>query len=215
MTIGPCTSKLLEISSEAICPRPPVALAGTMAASSRSNELLALYNRRNGFYTFESALHVFPACGEHHPLSLQQWNLAGTWKDCFAGAADGFVCFAEDIFGEQFVLAGDDIVRFNPESGESSFLASSLEEWACLMLTDYEHLSGYPLAHEWQTRSGALGEGQRLVPTIAFILGGEYTIGNLFAMERTRAMRYRGDMYRQLRDCPDGSRVKLVVRWDK
>src|SRR6266700_1804158 len=43
-------------------------------------------------------------------------------------------------------------------------LASSLEEWAGLILLDYRFLTGHPLAHEWQVRNDRLPVNVRLVP---------------------------------------------------
>jgi hypothetical protein len=98
-----------------------------------------------------------------------------------------------------------------PESGEVTTLAGPLEDWACQILTDYEFLTGYPIAHEWQQKFGPLQAGMRLVPKTPFILGGEYTVDNLYALEAVEAMRVRGDLYRQTRHLPDGARVAIKV----
>jgi hypothetical protein len=139
-----CVEKLLEISSPALCPP----LHESRASSPRQSEIAALCKRKNGFYAFESALHVFPIGEEAcRHTTAEQWNDVVRWKECFTGAADDVWCFAEDVFGEQFGFRGEEVVSFNPESGEVTTLADSLEDWACQILTDYEFLTGYPIAH--------------------------------------------------------------------
>lgn len=203
-----CIDKLLEICSAGLCPP----LHEQRAGSARRSEFAALCRQKNGFYAFESALHVFPtgsdACGH---TTAEQWNANGHWKDCYAAAADDIWCFAEDLFGGQFGFRGEQVVSFNPESAEVATLAGTLEEWACRLLTDYEFLTWYPVAHEWQAKFGPLHAGMRLAPKTPFILGGEYAVDNLYALDAVEGMRLRGDLYRQMRHLPDGSRVAIKV----
>ena len=88
--------------------------------------------------------------------------------------AEGLLFFAEDAFGGQFALRDEHVVTFDPETGEAQALASSIEDWADQLLADFEFLTGQPLAHDWQARNGALPPGERLVPKVPFVLGGEY-----------------------------------------
>jgi hypothetical protein len=125
--------------------------------------------------------------------------------------ADGFLFFAEDIFGCQFALKESQVWTFNPETGEAQALASSLDGWARCLAEDYETLTGYPLAHAWQTRHGALAPGNRLVPKIPFVLGGEYNVANLHALDSAKSMLFRASIAVQIRDLPDGAQVQLQV----
>ncbi|WP_068685569.1 hypothetical protein [Variovorax sp. WDL1] len=51
--------------------------------------------------------------------------------------SDGFIFFAEDIFGVQFAIKDDVVVSFDPESGEAEEIAGSIEEWANKLLLKY------------------------------------------------------------------------------
>jgi hypothetical protein len=51
--------------------------------------------------------------------------------------------------------------------------------------------------------------GKRLLPKIPFILGGRYESSNLYAVDAVTGMCYRGELWQQLRDLPDGSQVRL------
>lgn len=205
-----CVDKLLEISGPALCE----SIASSSADHSRMEELIRLAARRNGFYAFESALHVFPMVMPCDHLTAEDWNDPSLWKDQYGAAAKGIWCFAEDIFGGQFAIANDIVVSFDAEAGDLTKIADTVEEWACHILTDYEYLTGYPFAHEWQETHGPLPVGQRLVPKIPFIFGGEYAVANLYAADAVRGMRLRGDIYKQSAHLPDGARATLRVDRD-
>jgi hypothetical protein len=118
--------------------------------------------------------------------------------------------FAEDIFGVQFAVREKQIVSFDPETAECVFLADTLDDWAREILSRYADLTGHPLARAWQQLNGPLPIGKRLIPKIPFILGGKFDVSNLSAVDATQAMRYRGDLWQQIRDLPDGAQVRLL-----
>jgi hypothetical protein len=74
------------------------------------------------------------------------------------------------------------------------------EGWAAAILDDFNALTGFPLAHEWQGANGQLAAGMRLVPKIPFVAGGEFSVENLCAPDSVRAMRLRGSIAVQIRD---------------
>jgi hypothetical protein len=90
-------------------------------------------------------------------------------------------------------------------------MASSLEDWADQLLADYEVLTGYPLARDWQQEHGPLPAGQRLVPKIPFVLGGDFATSNLYPLDAAQGMRVRAELALQLRDLPDGTTVRYRV----
>lgn len=174
-----------------------------------SRELEELCVARNGFFAFESALHVFPVGVTRHGYDLERWNDGDLWRDEYADATAGRLFFAEDVFGEQFCLTDGAIARFHPETGESELIAPSLDGWAGLLLDGYAAETGYPLAHAWQTLHGPLPASQRLLPAIPFVLGGDYTLDNLVARDAVEGMRFRAYLARQLRELPDGAEVEI------
>lgn len=121
----------------------------------------------------------------------------------------GALFFAEDIFGVQFCLREDGVFSFEPETGEFTWLAASLEHWSALILEEYSVLTGYPLAQDWQDQHGALPAGYRLVPKTPFIVGGEFTPDNLQAVRSEDAMRSRAQFAVQIRDLPEGTRIAV------
>jgi hypothetical protein len=147
------------------------------------------------------------------PMDLERWNMDVLWRGEFGRAAEGLLFFAEDVFGEQFALSDGKVWRFNPESGERKEFADDLNEWAKKILADYSYETGYEQAHEWQQKNGRLMDGLRLIPKTPFILGGEYKAENLFAIDAAKGMRYRADIWKQIRDLPDGTPIHLKVLW--
>lgn len=170
-----------------------------------------LLGEKNGFYAFEGALHVFSDLGTTQEKGVLEWNSDGLWRSAYDGLAGEAVFFAEDVFGVQFCVLDGSIATFDPETGAFETIAKDMEAWAAQILSDASLWTGYGLAHEWQMRHGPLPPGERLVPKIPFVLGGEYDVANLHALDATKAMLFRASIAVQIRDLPDGAAIKLRV----
>jgi hypothetical protein len=209
--MGEYLEKLISLAGPALGPPEPSCEEVQGVAGHLAAELRELLRQRNGFYAFESSLHVFPSGATETGQSLEAWNSYALWRDAFDDMTAGCVFFAEDVFGGQFCIRAQGVYTFDPETGGLEILADSLEGWAQGIISDYEVILGFPLAHTWQQRHGPLAPGRRLVPKTPFVLGGEFAIGNLRSLEATKAMRYRGDIATQIRDLPDGAQIRLDV----
>lgn len=173
------------------------------------DDLTTLLNNRNGFYGFESALHVFPLETDGEEIGVIDWNDHRLWIDCYDDLAHNAIFFAEDVFGGQFCIKQDGIYTFDPETGSFDYLAPDINEWCKQILEDYEVLTGYPLANAWQKKYGSIPAGYRLVPKIPFVAGGEYGPDNLYLEKSAVAMKARANIALQIRDVPDGSNIQL------
>lgn len=175
-------------------------------------QIKSLLRTKNGFYAFESALHVFPAgppSGKE--LTLRQWNAPDLWRFEYGELAEGTFFFAEDAFGNQFCARDGRVDSFDAETGELTAIADDLEEWARRVLADYSLLTGYSLLHQWQEMNGSLPVGARLVPKIPFVLGGAYSLANLYSLGAVSAMKSRGNLARQIKNLPDGAQVEFRI----
>jgi hypothetical protein len=141
--------------------------------------------------------------------TLAEWNRPDLWRDAYGGLANNGLYFAEDAFGNQFCIRGDNVCAFDAETAETRIVASGIEQWAEAILDDYSYWSGFAVSHKWQLQNGALPPGSRLVPKQPFVIGGEYTPENLRAVAAVRGMRWRGELARQIQELPDGSPIKL------
>jgi len=210
--MGMSIQKLLSISSEPLSQQPvSVNIPDFGDCGPIGNELLDLLRRKNGFYAFESALHVFPAAPFEKEMTLSRWNSFGLWRHEYRDLADKKLFFAEDAFGNQFCLDNGRVCSFDAETGSSEPLGKTIEEWAKRILADYEVLTGHPLLHQWQAKYGALPVGQRLMPKVPFVLGGEYALENLYSIAAVSGMKTRGNLARQIKDLPDGAHVEFRV----
>lgn len=95
--------KLAELGSKPICADFDV---GAFRQSLQlpecfKQDLLRLLKLKNGFYAFESALHVFPFSDidVYEQQDLLRWNSPDLWKSLYGADAEGLFCFAEDVFG--------------------------------------------------------------------------------------------------------------------
>ncbi|MFG2935181.1 hypothetical protein [Streptomyces sp. NPDC048282] len=194
--------ELLSIASAALLDAPPKSESPSGDAIRHLNDLLS---RRNGFYAFESALHVFPVGGAGLPgRSLQEWNDHNLWINSYGGLISRALFFAEDIFGGQFAVAGDAVHRFDPETAKFTQFASDVEMWSAQILARYNFTTGHSIAHAWQVQNGALPVGHRLTPRIPFCAGGDYSVDNMVLVESVAAMRYWGDFAQKIAELPDG-----------
>jgi hypothetical protein len=167
--------------------------------------------KKNGFFCFESALRFFPSVTVEASWGLAEWNSPDLWKVDYRGLADNIFCFAEDVFGQQFVVREGKIGTFEVETGDFTIVALSLEEWASMMLLDYNQMTGFSLAHEWQVRHGPLHPRHRLLAKTPFVLGGEFSLANLAALDSLQLMKTLGNLAHQIHALPDGSRIEFKL----
>jgi hypothetical protein len=203
--------RLLVAAGEPVASELPDRMA--LPAGQLFDQLYQVLSRRNGFYAVESALHFF---GMGSPMdraehSIARWNDPDLWVGEYGQLADGLYFFAEDVFGAQFAISGDEIVSFDPESGRTEPAARDINEWANAIITDYPTLTGWPLARAWQETHGSIPVGHRLVPRIPFALGGEFELDNLVLRESVAGMRFRAELARQMDGIPDGTQVRVTV----
>ena len=205
--------KLVSIGSEAICPTMPIFPLG-YGLEKRHNryiELDCLLQEKNGFYAFESALHVIPSQCDDPIMTIEMWNAKGTWKNEFSCDLKEITFFAEDVFGMQFGIKENSIIKFDPETCEIDHFSETLDEWASKLLAEYDYETGYQLAHDWQKLNGPIPTGKRLLPKIPFVLGGQFKLSNLYLIDAVKGMHSRADLSRQIKDLPDGTNVEINI----
>jgi hypothetical protein len=207
-----CVEKLLSISSEPLAPGP-TALPKILEPYPAGLELFHMLECKNGFYAFESALHVFPLTSAVG-MSLEEWNADSLWRGGYRDLAEGLLFFAEDAFQDQYCLSAKGVLHFHSETGTTGAVADSIEGWAENILGDYQCKTRWTLASKWQAGNGPLPIGKRLMPRIPFFLGGEYSTHNLWAGDPIEGMRFKTDLALQTRELPDGSGVRLIIGKD-
>lgn len=209
----PSLKKLLSISKPTSKTRhDKQVLTKFIQGSNVATELSEVLSISNGFYAFESALHIFGTSPDRADWSLEEWNSPELWRSAYGNLDPSGVFFGEDLFGGQFLSSHAGIFYFDPETAEAEHLASSLEEWAMILLDEYDFYTGHSLAHEWQIKFGKIENRKRVVPKIPFALGGEFELSNLRSSDAVEAMKFRGDLANQLQKLPDGQSVRLQLK---
>lgn len=205
--------KLLSNSSNAIDDiSPPTELDIWSLGGALGVELLSMLEQKNGFYALEGALHVFPAKSVGDETGLEDWNASDFWRSAYEEMVEGCLFFAQDIFGGQFCIREGAVCTFDPETGEIEYLADNLDGWAEAIMSDYNLLTGYPLAHSWQLEHGAIESGMRLAPKIPFVLGGEFSVDNLYMADASKSLISRAEIAKQIRDLPDGAEITINLK---
>ena len=169
------------------------------------DRVMDLLRLKNGFYAFESALHVFPLGKQPGVMDLESWNAQDLWRHQYGNLLDGLLCFAEDIVGCQFCIGEEGISLFNPEDGSIEPTADTIEGWADALLGDYEVLTGYPWARDWQRIHGPLPEGHRLRFQMPLILKGKTEISNMAEFDALEVMLSSANVWKQIKDVPPGT----------
>lgn len=203
--------KLLSISSEPISTNLSVKDFSCFHQFPLMEELNTLLEKKNGFYSFESALHLYPFETVGDNIGLLDWNEHALWISAYEGLASDGVYFAEDLFGSQFCIKHDGIYLFDPEVATSEKIAGSINEWCDAILKDYDFLTGYSLAHAWQKNNGKISIGYRLIPKIPFVLGGKFDIDNLYMEKSHIALKARANIALKIKNLPDGSSVDIKL----
>jgi len=55
------------------------------------------------------------------------------------------------------------VFRFHAETGQTSYVAESIEQWACVILANYADETGWTFVNQWQAKNGRLPAGKRLM----------------------------------------------------
>lgn len=204
--------KLLKLCAPASDSRAKVDIQLLRHRAGRlGEELHYMLSIMNGGYGFEGALHFFSAdeaCGD---LFIERWNSNDLWRTDYRELNPLGYFFAEDVFGNQFFTKDESVFTFDPETAEIEKIAGSLNDWAAEIMEDYDFYTGHSLAHEWQEAHGPIPIGSRLLPKIPFVVGGEFEVGNLYALNSVKAMKYRASIARQIKDMPDGSKINIQI----
>ena len=175
-------------------------------------ELGRMLSRINGFYLFSGGVQVFRAGEQGLGPELIDWNTDTTWKDTYGPLVDDLFLFGQDLFGVQFgIYDNEDVVTFNPETGQMKALGPSLDDWATWLLEDPDVNGAASFAKAYQEANGPLEPDQRLIPLKFFIGGGSYDYDNLVVRDAATAMRIRGPIAQKIHDLPDGATLRIEV----
>jgi hypothetical protein len=88
--------KLISLGSDALADLPG-SMPRFLKEWKLGPELFAMLTEKNGFYAFESSLHVFPVTADSRS-GLEGWNSESLWRQEYKDSTDGLLFFGEDVF---------------------------------------------------------------------------------------------------------------------
>jgi hypothetical protein len=185
------------------------------AAGPLAGELQELLRVRNGFYAFSNALHVYPSVSSDLSWGLEDWNMPGLWKHEYESFVDPGLCFAQDVFANQFSIKDGTICRFDAETGDLTPVAATVAKWAELIQSNDRVWTGWPTAYRWKERHGPIPLHQRLQPATPLCCGGSSDIEDLAAVDAAFLMGYWGKFATQIHDLPDGASISSSILGDE
>ena len=193
-------------TAEAVLPPFVESAAGPLAG-----ELQALLQVRNGFYAFSNALHVFPSASSDLSWGLEDWNMPGLWKHEYETFVDPGLCFAQDVFANQFSIKGGTIYRFDAETGGLTPVAATVAKWAELIQSNDRLWTGWPIAYRWKEKHGPIPLHQRLRPVTPLCCGGGSEIEDLTAVDAALLLGHWERFATQIHDLPDGATISSAI----
>lgn len=159
----------------------------------------------NGGFYFAGSLHLYGFCKSPSFHSILEVN--EIFKREFGIIAEGKLVFGQDIFANQFAFTSKGIFSVNVETGDSEFLARDFKDWLELLSEDTEYLTGINFLRGWEAAHPHLQVDQRLCAKKPFVIGGEYSVENLYAQSFPKYMASNANIARQIYGKPDGTKV--------
>jgi hypothetical protein len=109
--------------------------------------------------------------------------------------------------------ANGQIMLLDPGGGDIEVVAESISAFRSL-LVDPQHapnLLQEPVVRAFEEQHGPMAAGHCLSYTQLPVLGGAYSSENRFTLSIGEHAAVTGEMHRQLRDLPDGAKVKVRI----
>ena len=173
-------------------------------------ELAAALRVRNGSIGYLGALHVRGAC--HAPAwhSLRHaWEGPDALHELFEDVRPADVPFAEDAFGDQFLLRDGRVLRLNGELGEVSAVAESLGSFVASLWSDAEQVLDYQPLLTFRQSGAELRPGELLAAHPPFALQADHSTRELRTVDALERRRQLAGLARRLRGLPDGAEVRF------
>lgn len=168
-----------------------------------SPDLAALLRLKNGFILHSGALHVRGAVRNPHWHSLRNaWAGENSFTTQYEDILPTDIPFAQDLFGNQFLLREERVIKLNAETGEIGEKADSLKTFLAGVEQDIEHYLNLPLSH-------TLEPGQLLFAYPPFCAKESANGSLLKACPAKEVISIHADLARQIRNIPNGARIRF------
>jgi len=170
--------------------------------------LRELLNWANGFVLHGGALHVRGAslAPEWHSLRTA-WLGDEAFHKGYASMRPDDVPFAQDIFGDQFLLRDEVVMRLFAESGEIEMMAEDIDEFFAAINIDLE---GY-----LNVQPGQLEPGQLLLAYPPFCFEEASADIEFSPLPASEVIKFHAQLAAQLKDVPEGAKIEFKIDGDQ
>ena len=176
------------------------------------HDLAVALRTENGFIAVDGGLHVRGAC-----LNPKWHSMHAAWEGEFAlyrlyeSVKDNDIPWAEDCFGDQYLIRDGSVVRLSGETGDIEKTQRTWPEF--LSLVEEDPIEFLQLAHfeHFRKGGGALAPGQLLSVYPPFVAA-ECVNPSLRPVPALELRAFLGDFARQIEKVSDGQKVRIVVR---
>jgi hypothetical protein len=170
-----------------------------------------LLSLHNGLTAFEGGLRIFGTNSGVLP-TLKEWNKQDGWRSTYKDLMkQNLIFFAEDAFGNQFAYDEEKIVYFNAEIGRATSFANSFTEWLSIILEDPVDTLQLMFFKAWTEKGEHLKPSEHLCPVYPFIVKSDPPLKELYRVDGTEDMSYKGSFAYQIKDVPNGAQIKIRV----
>jgi hypothetical protein len=189
---------------------PPIADETVLDRVPR--ELRTALRARNGCVAYRGAVHVRGACLDPAWHSLRAACEGPTaFPVLYPALSPDDVPFAEELFGDQFILRDGRVLRLTAETGDLEGTAESVEAWFEQLLEDVAGLLGYEPSAALARVGGKLGAGQLVSVFPPLVVDAGEQPRSFRAIDALDCRGALAAFARQIRDLPDGAPVEIKV----
>lgn len=169
------------------------------------HRLVSVLAEANGFIVHEGALHFRGASltPDWHSLRYA-WRGPSAFHTLYESVMTSDIPFAQDQFGDQFLLRNDAVFQLSAETGEVDQLAESLDAFFSKLAEDIEGFLNIELGKTMQP-------GQLLLAYPPFIFKESGSGALLKPMQAGQVIAFHADLARQIKEVPDGGRIDIIV----
>ena len=171
---------------------------------SLTSDLWNILTGENGFILNHGALHVRGACQSPEWHSLRAAMFGPTaFHEYYRNVQPSDIPFAQDMFGDQYLIRGQEILKLSAESDELEPFARSLKEFFEGVDDDLEEYLNVSCDFE-------LEPGQLLLAWPPFVVSSEDS-PQLKTIDGAEVISLHAEIARQIRDMPDGG--TFSIQW--
>jgi len=175
-------------------------------------DLQQLLAQRNGFVAFRGGLHVRGACTTPAWHSLRAvMEGPESFAERYRVVKRGDVPFAQNVFGDQFILRGNAVQRLDAYADTLAPIAADLTGFFALVQQDpIETLALGHLA-QFEGSGETLRPGELLMEWPPFVVEGSEKGVTLRRIPVADRLEFLADIARQLRGVADGTKVEFKI----